>query len=420
VGDPDRALSAAEGAAAARGALAASDLRADPSPLAPDYSRFRVGERLLLSGHSHQAWPDRGFEGQQRAWLDAAEHVDEKWSHAFARAERVRGGWRRLLGGADGPVALGPATHDLLVKWMSALPLRERPRLVTTDLEFHALRRQLDRLGEAGLDVVKVAALPSESVGERIAGAVDDRTSAAFVSAVFYRNAHVAGGLDRAMAACERAGAKLVVDAYHALNVLAFDLAAWGIEGATVTGGGYKYAQLGEGNAFLRLPPGEELEPVVTGWFAEFDALTASHAPGEVAWGSAGSRLAGATYDPTSHYRASEVLDFFAERGLTVELLAESYRHQVQLLAGRFDALDLDPAVVDRDRSVPVGKLGGFLALESPRAGEIRRALHARGVFTDHRDTTLRLGPAPYVSDRQIGDAMLALREVARASTGRV
>ena len=391
----------------------AADLRADPNPFAPDYTRFRVGERLLLSGHSHQAWPDRGFEGQKRAWEDAAEHVDEKWSRALARAERVRDGYRRLLGGGDAPIALGPATHDLLIKWISALPLRQRPRLVTTDLEFHALRRQLDRFGEAGLEVVKVAALPAESVGERVAAAVDDRTAAAFVSAVFYRNAHVAGGLDRALEACERVGARLLVDAYHALNVLPFDLADWGIEGAAVTGGGYKYLQFGEGNAFLRLPPGDDLLPVVTGWFAEFDALTGSHGPGEVAWGPVESRFAGATYDPTSHYRASEVLDFFAERGLTVEVLAASYRHQVRLLAERFDALDLDPAVVDRDRSVALDRVGGFLAFETPRAGELRRALLARGVYTDHRDTTLRMGPAPYLSDRQIADAMVILGEVA-------
>ena len=399
-------------------ALRAADLQADPNPLVPDYSRFRVASRLLLSGHSHQAWPDRGFEGQKRAWEDAAEHVDEKWSRAEARAERVRGGYRRLLGGGDAPIALGPATHDLLVKWISALPLRERPRLVTTDLEFHALRRQLDRLGEAGLELVKVAALPAESIGERVAAAVDERTAAAFVSAVFYRNAHVAGGLDRALEACERVGARLLVDAYHALNVLPFDLARWGIEGAAVTGGGYKYLQLGEGNAFLRLPPGDDLHPVVTGWFAEFDALTRSHRPDEVAWGSVGSRFAGATYDPTSHYRASEVFVFFAERGLTVEVLAESYRHQVALLAERFDALDLNPAVIDRDRSVPEGKLGGFLALESPHAGDLRRALLERGVHTDHRDTTLRMGPAPYLSDRQIGDAMAILEEIVAGRHG--
>jgi hypothetical protein len=151
--------------------------------------------------------------------------------------------------------------------------------------------------------------------------------------------------------------------------------------------------------------------PVVTGWFAEFDALAASHRPDEVAWGSVESRFAGATYDPTSHYRASEVFDFFAERGLAVDVLAESYRHQIRLIADRFDALDLDPALIDRDRSAPLERIGGFLAFECPRAGELRRELHRRGVFTDHRDTTLRVGPAPYVSDRQIEDAMAVLAE---------
>ena len=40
--------------------------------LKPHYSRFRVAERLLLTGHSHQAWPDVGFEGVVEAWEDAA------------------------------------------------------------------------------------------------------------------------------------------------------------------------------------------------------------------------------------------------------------------------------------------------------------------------------------------------------------
>src|SRR5215510_1675735 len=69
------------------------------------YSRFRVSERLLLTGHSHQAWPDVGFEAQQRAWLDAAEYVDEKWAHAETQAARVRAGFTRLLNDRDGHIA---------------------------------------------------------------------------------------------------------------------------------------------------------------------------------------------------------------------------------------------------------------------------------------------------------------------------
>jgi kynureninase len=394
-----------------RPAFTPEALHKTPNALAPFYRRFRVAERLLLSGHSHQAWPDRGFEGQRQAWLDAAELVDDKWESAFARADRVRAGYARLLGDRDGSIALAESTHHLVLAWLSALPLRERPRVVTTDGEFHSLRRQLDRLEEEGLQVVRVPSVPAADVGERMAREVDARTAAALVSSVFYGNAHLAGGLPEVARACRLEGALFLVDAYHSLNVVPFSME--GIEDAYVTGGGYKYCQLGEGNAFLRLPAECTLRPVVTGWFSEFAALT--DAPrGGVAYGEAGWRFAGATYDPTAHYRASEVFDFFAEMVLSPAFLREVSQHQVGLLAQSFDELDLAPGLVGRDRSVPMEGIGGFLAFRSPRAGELHRGLAERGVATDFRGETLRMGPAPYLSDRQIQDAVDALGEAAR------
>ena len=49
------------------------ELTAAVNPLADEYRRFRVAERLLFTGHSHQAWPDRALAGHLRAWEDAAE-----------------------------------------------------------------------------------------------------------------------------------------------------------------------------------------------------------------------------------------------------------------------------------------------------------------------------------------------------------
>src|SRR6187401_308502 len=112
------------------------------NPLANHYYRFRVGERLLLTGHSHQAWPDVGFEAQQRAWLDAAEYVDDKWERVAEQANRVRAGFARLVGDTPANIALGQNTHELVTRWLSALPFRQRQRLVTTDGEFHTIRRQ--------------------------------------------------------------------------------------------------------------------------------------------------------------------------------------------------------------------------------------------------------------------------------------
>jgi kynureninase len=390
-----------------------ASLTGSPNPLAAHYRRFGVADRLLLTGHSHQAWPDVGFEAQAEAWLDAAELVDEKWERAFARADEVRQGFARLVGDRGSGLALGPNTHELVVRLLSALPLRARPKLVTTDGEFHTIRRQLDRLTEEGVEVVRVPETPLESVAERVAAAVDDRTAAALVSLVFFDSGRIARGLDRVAARCRRHGTALLVDAYHALNVVPVSLAELDLVDAFVVGGGYKYCQLGEGNAFLRLPPGCDLRPVVTGWFSEFTALTDREHPERVAYGTGGDRFAGATYDPASHYRAAAVFRFFREQGLTADVLRRVSQHQIGALAAGFDALDLDPALVTRDRSAPLEEIGGFLALRAPAATVLAQRLATRGLRCDARGDVLRLGPAPYLAADQLQDALRILGEVA-------
>ena len=58
-----------------------------PAPLSVHYTHFDVANRLFLTGHSHQAWPDVALEGQRQAWLDAAEMLDGKWSVVAEKVE---------------------------------------------------------------------------------------------------------------------------------------------------------------------------------------------------------------------------------------------------------------------------------------------------------------------------------------------
>ena len=365
----------------------------NPEELAKHYTRFRVSERILLTGHSHQAWPDVAFEAQQQAWLDAAEYVDDVWEKAFEKANEVRRGFARLLDDTPERIALAQNTHELVVRFLSALPLKKRPQLVTTDAEFHTIRRQLDRLAEEGIEVIKVPAMPAATLAERLAISVDDRTAAVLVSAVLYTNAHVVPHLHVVQEACERVGAELLVDAYHALNVVPFSLIEEGLQHAYVVGGGYKYCQLGPGNAFLRFPQESDLRPVVTGWFSEFADLSRAPAGGRVAYGPGPARFAGATYDFTSHYRAAAVLKFFEDQKLTPPKLRELNQHQMEILSGgsRNDGI------------------GGFLAIPAPRAAKIQKALRKKNIWTDFRGEMLRLGPAPYVTDAQISEAVETL-----------
>ena len=391
-----------------------ADLTVAPNALARHYSRFAVAERLLLTGHSHQAWPDVAGRGQLEAFEDAAAAVDDKWDRAFAKADEVRAGFRRLLGDPDGAIALGANTHELVIRFLSALELSRRPRLVTTDGEFHTLRRQLARLAEAGLvELVRVPAEPVDTLADRLAGSVDHRTNAVLTSSVLFETSRIVPELGPLAAACRDADVELLVDAYHALGVLPMPIHDLGLGSAWVVGGGYKYLQLGEGNCFLRLPPhAEQLRPVVTGWYAEFGALADEHDPDAVAYAPGGNRFAGSTYDPTSHYRAVRVFEFFAEQGLTPELLRAVYLHQRGVLAQAFDELKAPDSVITRDRDTPPDGFGGFLALTSPHAGRVQAELRARGVLTDSRGSYLRLGPAPYLTDAQLESAVEMLGDV--------
>jgi kynureninase len=361
--------------------------------LAREYSAFGVSERLLLTGHSHQAWPDVGREGVLEAWDDATREVDDKWERAFAKAERVREGFRTLLGDPEGAIALDQNTHALVLRFLSALDLRRRPRLITSDGEFHTLRRQLARLDEAGLDVLHVRARPADTLAERMAAELDDHTAAVLVSCVLFEDSRVVPGLSELARACEAKGVELLVDAYHALGCLPFELPSprtW------VVGGGYKYLQLGEGNCFLRLPPhADELRPAITGWYAEFEEMAAEKTPGAIVYPRGGARFAGSTYDPTSHYRAARVFDFWEAKGLNPRDLHERYLHQTTLLASGLEALGLD---VEQDREC----FGGFVAVEIDDAEAVSRDLAEAGASTDSRGRHLRLGPAPYVTDGQL------------------
>ena len=111
------------------------------------YSRFLQGDRILLTGHSHQAWPNVAREAQMRVFDDAALHVDDKWARAVGPLSEHVG--KRILArmgfSEDDPIAFGESTHQLVYRLLSCFELSDRPRVVTTRGEFHSLHRQLRR-----------------------------------------------------------------------------------------------------------------------------------------------------------------------------------------------------------------------------------------------------------------------------------
>src|SRR5262249_60542405 len=114
-----------------------------------------------------------------------------------------------------------------------------------------------------------------------------------------------------------RVAALVLVDAYHAFNVVPID---WGRAKSSlyVTAGGYKYAGFGDGCCWLRIPADCDLRPTDTGWFADFSGLSGER-PTRIRYGERGERFAGATFDASAIYRADAALEHWDRFGLTPE-----------------------------------------------------------------------------------------------------
>lgn len=382
----------------------------------PFYQEFKVAERILLSGHSHQAWPDVARQGVMECFNDAAKHIDDKWELAFKKAEKVRAFYRRTMHDPNGQIALGQSTHELILRFLSDLDgfkvKKKAPiKIVTTDGEFHSMRRQLNRLKTLGISVEVVPTQPSETLSARIIEKLDRSTDAVMLSAVFFASSQIFQQVGEVSKAAKSLAIPCLVDVYHATNVIELDLAKWQLQDAFIVGGGYKYCQAGEGNCFMRIPANYQGSPIITGWFAEFEVL--SQAPDQVSYGKGQAAFAGSTYDPTSHYRAAAVFDFFDQQNLSVARLSELNRQQVSRLWRGIETLHLAHEVL----ALPchdIADNAGFLSLTTPQAEKWVQKLKSRGVQADSRGNQLRLGPAPYVSNEQIDNALNEIELVAK------
>ena len=384
----------------------------DDFSISEHYQEFSVTRRTLLTGHSHQAWPDCALSGLKEAWHDATVSVDDKWEKAFKKADKLKQFFAQLVGDPfHENYVLAQNTHDLLLRFLSALDWKKRKRIVTTDGEFHSMRRQLSRLEEEGVEIVRVPTSPFDTLCERINAEITENTTAVMLSAVMFKSAAIVPHLELLGETTTRKSIPLLIDVYHVLNILPFDVTANGLDNAYIVGGGYKYCQFGEGNCFLRIPNNCDLRPIVTGWYAEFGELEQAPDLNRTQYPRGGDRFQGSTYDPVSHYRACAVIDFFSENNLTPDFLRALSQHQIGILRQHFDELNCDRNIISR-ADVPLESIAGFLSLRTNRAESIQKALKKRNVWTDQRDGFLRFGPAPYLSDLQLKDAILALGEL--------
>ncbi len=367
-------------------------------------------ERLHFAAHSHHLWPDASFDGQVRAWIEANHFADRKWDLVFGEVlpEAQRHIAAELNLPSPDTVVFAPNTHDFLIRLVSGLETRP-VRILTSDGEFHAFRRQAERWEEAGEAVVtRVPLEPFDSFDARfVAAARAGGHDLILVSQVFFKTGQMFGGVAELAELADPAGPWVVIDGYHGFMATPTDLGAVA-DRIFYVAGGYKYAMSGEGAVFLHAPDGYCPRPVITGWFAEFGDLTGP--PGGVQYRTDAGRFWGSTMDVTPLYRFNGVRRMLDEAGLTTaDVSAHAHRLQTRfaqaIAAGDCGALDqaevLNPIVGDGPRA-------RFLALRHPDAQAWRARLLTAQVITDVRDDTLRFGFGLYQDDADV-DRLIAI-----------
>ena len=213
-------------------------------------SRAKANEFLDL-------WETRGAA----AWY-------EIWWSALAD---LRSRYARLIGAAEGSIALHPNISVALTAVAESLDYRRRPKVVVTSLDFPTVAYQWLARAAEGIEVVVVESLDGIGVPvDAIVRAVDDRTALVATSHVYFTSGAIQDV--RALGeAVHRKGAMLLVDGYQAAGQLPVDVRALDVD--FYCGGGLKWLLGGTGVAFMYARPEllPTLRPRASGWFAHRD-----------------------------------------------------------------------------------------------------------------------------------------------------
>lgn len=370
-----------------------------------------LGDELDATAHSHHPWPDVTRAAQLQYWEDSARLTNRKWQDkVFGEAiPEAQGHIARHLGLAEpSRIAFAPNTHEFVVRLYSCLDWSRAPRILTTASEFHSFGRQTRRLEETGrLLVSRVAVEPYDTFWDRFREALGEPYDMVFLSQVFFDSGYAVPELHELLDDIP-SHTLVVVDGYHAFMAIPVELGALG-DRIFYLGGGYKYAQSGEGACFMAIPRGSELRPVATGWFSDFGRL--SGAQGEaIGYGDAAMRFWGSTFDASGIYRMNAAMRLLASRGITAR---EIHAHVERLQARLLDGLSAAPiAGLPADSLTPPrgAPRGNFLAFDLDDAEEVERRIAARGIHIDRRVRRLRFGFGVYHDEPFVHSLLARLR----------
>jgi len=375
--------------------------------VAPLFSRVlaRNRDRIYLANHSLGRPPDSVEDDVREAlaaWYRDMGGAWTAWDHEM-RAYGAR--LARLLG--------APSPRDVVPKTSAGQGLRAVlnaydgvARVVATRGEFDSLDvilREYAHRGRIALTLVD----PDDDgwfAAEPIERTIRAGCDLVVLSSVMYRSGQRLPELPALVRAAHGAGARVLLDVYHALGVTPVDVGALGVDFAV--GGSYKYLRGGPGACFLYVAPGVQaagLRTLDIGWFAKerpFDCERPDPprlAEGADAWLES-------TPPVLAWYQARSGQQFTLAVG--VERLREYSLRQQRRLVDALADQGVDALGGTQDR-------GAFAVVRRDDARSFAAGLKERGIDADARGPWLRLTPDVLTTNGEIDRAARVLGALA-------
>jgi kynureninase len=361
---------------------------------------------VYLNSNSTGATPQSAAGVLDQYWHTLEDWRDEVWQHWWHDLARHADDIAALLGAPPGSVICDTNLATLLSRVMSCFDFRERPGVVTTDLEFPSVPFILRAFGRYGAALTVVESPDGIAIdAERVARAIDERTQLVCVSHATF----VTGALLDVAPIVRRArevGALVALDAYQTIGAVPIDVGVLDVD--FVLGGAHKWLCGSYESAFLYIRPSlvPQLEPAATGWIASTDPLSFEAA---TSWANNARRFASGTPAVLPSLLSRPGLAIVSEIGVdTIRALSLA---RTDRLIARADESGLPVATPRTD-----DRRGGIVALRFPGDAEVARALVARGFVCSYRGG-IRIAPHFYNTDEEVDRFMDELVQVARAAS---
>ena len=333
-------------------------------------------------------------EAMSRMLDDMARH-GAPWDLFEERVLRARTRFAELIGARPEQIAVLPNASVGAYQVASTLEWAQRPRVVTSTLEFPSIAHVWLAQRPRGAEVVHAER------AEEYAELIDRRTRLVSVPLTGYQDAARLPVADLVRLAHD-VGAEVFVDAYQAVGTEPVDVGELGCD--YLVAGTMKYLLGLPGLAFLyaRSPAETDREPRLTGWFGRVDPFAFD--PRTLDFPDGATRFETGTPAIPACYAADAGL------GLVQDLDLAAVREHVLTLTDL--TIERLTAQGERVRALPRERRGAHIGLLDADPGRLGHALAARGITVSPRGDIARLSFHYYNNTDDIAELCATLGEI--------